>query len=584
MQEIKYVFASIEAANAELATYVPAVREVTGKDITLDRMKPLMEVLGNPERKVKIVHVAGTSGKTSTAYYIAKMLQKPGTNIGLTVSPHLDKVTERIQINSTPIDEWAFCRELGVFLHIIRDVQPRPTYFELLVAFAYWYFAKVGVDIAVIETGFGGLHDGTNVAQSSNKLCVITDIGFDHTAILGDTLPKIAAQKAGIIHALNTVYMYEQADDVMEVFRTRSLQVGATLQVVQQESLAQQFQVQDIGNLPLFQQRNWLLARLVCENIAKKHDWELNQTSLEESLQVQVPGRMEIIQSGNKTIVLDGAHNEQKMQSFVASFEEQFPEQKATVLLSLKKDKEYHKVLPLLRVIADTLIVTSFDAVQDLPVPSMDPGILAEAARKEGFANVQVYPDSKEAYDVFLFKTNGLGVVTGSFYLLGLVRQFRAQRKVRVMAAIDSKQGLADEKGIPWDVPSDRKYLRNKTMGGVLLMGYNTYAEFDSPMSGRRNLVIARDATALRSGFEAVYDVGEFMKTQPDNLWLFGGADAFKQTFKYADELYLTRIEGDFDCTKFFPEFETDFIRIEVSEPQQENGITFQYEIWQRKD
>lgn len=583
MQDSNYTFTSLEAAEAKLAQYVPAVKEITGKDITLQRMQPLMEALGNPQDKLKIIHVAGTSGKTSTAYYIAKMLQQPGTKVGLTVSPHIDKVTERLQINSEPIDEWTFCEELGTFLSVIEPVRPQPTYFELLVAFAYWYFEKSGVDIAVVETGFGGLHDGTNVAQSSDKVCVITDIGLDHIAILGDTLPKIAAQKAGIIHPGNQVFTYRQPSDVMEVFERHCREVGATLHVVEQETLRQQFGIDELSELPLFQQRNWLLARQVCEYVAKISSRETANILLEESTSVQVPGRMEIMQVAQKTLLLDGAHNQQKMQAFAESFQQYFPGRKATVLLSLKKDKAYRQVFKILKPITDVLIVTSFDALQDLPVSSMDPEVLAAAAKQEGFNEVHVLPNIKDAYMKLVSMPGSYGIVTGSFYLLGLIRKLQSKQKIRVMAAIDSDRGLADEKGIPWDLPSDRAYLRDKTMGGVLLMGYNTYQEFGIPMPGRRNIVLVRKGTQVRDGFEPVYNVAEFMAHPPDALWLFGGAGAFKRTMNYADELYLTRVSGSYGCTKFLPEFESDFELVEQSSPQQENGINFRYEIWQRK-
>src|SRR5690606_28551825 len=154
------------------------------------------------------------------------------------------------------------------------------------------------------------------------------------------------------VYPRNTVCVYEQTNEVMTVFRAHCEQVGAVLNVVQQEDLYQRFSPEGLDGLPLFQRRNWLLARQACENVAKKYDWLLDEMSIKESLHVQIPGRMEVIQIDGKTIVLDGAHNEQKMRSFIDSFVQQFPDQKATVLLSLKKDKEYRKVLPLLKEVA----------------------------------------------------------------------------------------------------------------------------------------------------------------------------------------------------------------------------------------
>jgi dihydrofolate reductase len=154
---------------------------------------------------------------------------------------------------------------------------------------------------------------------------------------------------------------------------------------------------------------------------------------------------------------------------------------------------------------------------------------------------------------------------------------------IRAIAAIDSKRGLATDTGIPWNLPTDRTYVREKTKGSNMLMGYNTYLEFTRPLPERRWYVLHEPTEPLREGFESVTDLGSFMEHPPENLWLFGGAGVFAQTIDYADELWLTRIEGDFDCTKFFPEFEDKFELAEQGDPQTENGITYHYEDWKKK-
>lgn len=154
---------------------------------------------------------------------------------------------------------------------------------------------------------------------------------------------------------------------------------------------------------------------------------------------------------------------------------------------------------------------------------------------------------------------------------------------IRAIAAIDSKRGLATNEGIPWDLPSDRQREREKTKGGALFMGFRTYLEFAQAPVDRHCFVATDTLEPLREGFEPVTDIKTFMKHPPENLWLFGGAGLFSQTIKYADELDLTRVEGDFNCTKFFPEFESAFVLAQQSEPQAENGITFRYETWKRK-
>jgi dihydrofolate reductase len=154
---------------------------------------------------------------------------------------------------------------------------------------------------------------------------------------------------------------------------------------------------------------------------------------------------------------------------------------------------------------------------------------------------------------------------------------------IRVAAAIDDKRGLATDEGIPWKLPSEVAHERAETKGGNMLMGYNTYLEFTQAPPDRQWYVVTDGTEPLREGFHAVTDLRAFMEHPPENLWLFGGAGVFAQTLQYADELHLTRVSGDFDCTKFFPEFEDDFELIKRSEPHTENGITFHYEIWRAK-
>ena len=201
---------NIDQAIAELQKYVPAVARYSGDDMTLDRMWPLLSAVGNPHKKLKTIHIAGTSGKTSTSYYIAALLKASGQRTGMTVSPHVDSITERLQIDGSPVSDDLFCSYLSEFLDLITDVDPQPSYFELMIAFVLWVFARENLDYVVLETGMGGLFDGTNVVTRSDKICVITDIGLDHTQILGNNVEQIAAQKAGIIHKGNHVFTYKQ--------------------------------------------------------------------------------------------------------------------------------------------------------------------------------------------------------------------------------------------------------------------------------------------------------------------------------------------------------------------------------------
>lgn len=156
---------------------------------------------------------------------------------------------------------------------------------------------------------------------------------------------------------------------------------------------------------------------------------------------------------------------------------------------------------------------------------------------------------------------------------------------IRFIAAIDSKKGLADDHGIPWDLPSDKKYFRAKTIHSVVMMGAGWYKEQIKPLPERRNIVATSNPAPLRPGFEKTTDARQFLQEyqgEGPDIWVGGGAGLFESTLDLADELYITHLTGDFNCTKFFPDFEDKFELVQKSEPQTENGISFYYTIYKR--
>ena len=156
---------------------------------------------------------------------------------------------------------------------------------------------------------------------------------------------------------------------------------------------------------------------------------------------------------------------------------------------------------------------------------------------------------------------------------------------IRFIAAIDSKLGMANDQGIPWQgkVPSDVAYFRDKTIDSVVLMGYGTYREFTSPLPKRTNVVASSKAVSLLPGFQLTNDARQFLLQASSDIWVIGGQGLFVQTLDLADELYLTIIEGDFGCTKFFPEFMSRFEKLSSTQPITENGISLHFEIWKVK-
>jgi dihydrofolate reductase len=152
---------------------------------------------------------------------------------------------------------------------------------------------------------------------------------------------------------------------------------------------------------------------------------------------------------------------------------------------------------------------------------------------------------------------------------------------IRLIAAIDSRRGLATDTGIPWHLAGDVAYFRTCTEGGLLLMGRTTYAEFSAPLEGRANFVLTRDPAAVTGGFRAVSDLALFLDTRAgEDVWVIGGAMLYAETIAAADELLLTQVRGDFGCTKFFPPYADSFVLDHHSEDHEEDGVHYRFETW----
>lgn len=366
-------------------------------------MWPMLERVGNPHQKLRVIHVAGTSGKTSTCYYLSSLLHASGKKVGMSVSPHILTVNERVQINTVPLDDAQFCHYLEKFDNLLGEYAKSQSYFEYMIMFALWVFVREKVDYVVLETGLGGLLDSTNVVTRSDKVCVLTDIGYDHQHILGNTIEEIAAQKAGIIHQGNHVLSYEQSKPIMTVIKNQMVLKNATFQ-----SVAQKNGVKYEG-LPEFQNRNYTLARAAAEYVAKRDGFKITQPNPSH---VVVPGRMQKLRINNKEIIVDGAHNPQKMNAFVGSVQALYPGQKFEVVLAMRAAKDYRKTIIELKPIASVIICSEPSSVE-----SVSANDLAEVCDELGI-ECTIEPNLLSAVK------RGKGVVvivTGSLYLLKML-------------------------------------------------------------------------------------------------------------------------------------------------------------------
>jgi len=408
-------FTEVHAALAPYVQQTPSAKQA----YDLNTITKLLKFLGDPQDSFRTIHVAGTSGKTSTSYYIAAALKEVGFKVGLTISPHIDEVNERVQLNLVPLPETEFAKELSMFLELINGASVKPTYFELLVAFAFWEFAKQQVDYAVVEVGLGGLLDGTNTVSRPDKICVITDIGLDHTDVLGDTIPEIAAQKAGIIHPGNDVFMYEQGPEVMAVIRKVCNEKQARLHVALPSP-----EITGV-HLPLFQQRNLGLAAQTVDFVLERDNRpKLTKGQIHQAAQTLIPGRMEVHEIAGKTVVIDGAHNAQKMTTLVSSLQAAYPGQRVAALVTFVDGPEerWQGGLTALLPIVNKLIITSFATSQDMAKHSVELSKLQNFCKSLQSSEPIVLPEPLNAFRELLTSSESLLLVAGSFYLLSSIR------------------------------------------------------------------------------------------------------------------------------------------------------------------
>ncbi len=400
---------------SEIEEVLRPLSERTGKGkFTLDLTKQLAETVGNPQDKLRVVHIAGTSGKTTTSYYMTALLYAAGQKVGLTVSPHIVSIAERVQIDGTPLGESKFVKYFNEYFALVAASGLEPSYFEFMMVFALWVFAREEVDYAVVETGLGGLLDSSNICRRSDKLCIITDIGYDHMHVLGHTLREITAQKAGIIAPENTVVMYEQASEIMASIRAAVTHERAELTLVPQKQLNTYFE----RNLTLAHGAYELLAARDALPVLNEDDRNTVFNS------VHVPGRLEKIIVGNTTFILDGAHNEQKLSALFSTLDALYGIKKWPILMALKADKDAPKISQIITEHATEIVVSEFQGIQDTPVTATPANELAEF-----FDKAQVIVPLESALQYFLDQGSKEVLVTGSFFAVAEARAWLITHK-----------------------------------------------------------------------------------------------------------------------------------------------------------
>lgn len=403
-----------------------------------ENLNGFLECLGNPQNSIPAIHIAGTNGKGSTCAFLASILKQAGYRVGLFTSPHLIRVNERFRINDRMIEDEDFLRNFLRVKEVVEDGirnrnQVHPNFFEFLFLMATCWYQEAGVDYVIYETGLGGRLDATNVLQP--KLTVITSIGMDHMQYLGDTLEKIAGEKAGIMKAGTPCVYIQQEDVTAKVLEKRGKELGIPLIPVEKTKIT----IDEIGEQRIdfsyenrydkeynqgactYQMRKTALYQLENAALAIEAGYYLLQDRVnvvhEGIANMQWNGRMEEIQPG---FFVDGAHNEPAIRAFCETITGIYQDKKIVLLFAVASDKRYNEMIRLLctGITYENIIVTAIEGDRATPVEQV-----AKEFREYIDCPIQVEPDLNHA--LVLAKTyissDTRVFCVGSLYLVGSV-------------------------------------------------------------------------------------------------------------------------------------------------------------------
>lgn len=411
----------------------------------LKRMEEMMLSVGNPHKKRRAVHITGTKGKGSTSIIIAAVLKGLGLKTGLFTSPHLIYLGERMKVNDKTISQEMFVQLINMLKPYIDRITLKnpilmPTFFEIVTAIAFLYFERMKTDLSVLEVGMGGRLDSTNIILP--EVSVITPVGYDHTDRLGQTLDRIAFEKAGIIKEGVPVISSIQEPDALAVISKTCKEKNSRLYLVGRDILIRNIKVTKRDGIygTECEVRTWrnnykniflpLVGRHQVENCATaigslevlsetgviKVDNELIINALAK---IRCPARIEVI-SENPLIVVDTAHTVASMKILRESIKENFSFKKLVLVIGLSSDKDIAGVLKEIACISDDLILTRTGNPREAA-----PEEMAVTAKRFSPNNLMVIEDIDEALKEAkrIAKKDDLICVTGSFFLAGKVKE-----------------------------------------------------------------------------------------------------------------------------------------------------------------
>ncbi len=403
---------------------------------SLVRMRSLLKRLGDPHKKLRSVHIAGTKGKGSTATMLSAMLHSCGHKVGLYTSPHLMDIRERIQINGELITRAALTRYINkVAPHVKQMGDDKPTFFEIFTAIAFMYFVDEEIDVAVLETGLGGRLDSTNVVKP--MVVGFTNISLDHIHQLGDTVEAIAGEKAGILKRGVPAVSVRQVPAAEAVLVKAAKKVDTPLLITGKNidfsyrfessretgpqtrvcltTSRSKFEHLPVPLMGEHQALNCGLALALLDQL-KDHGFDIDDAAAIEGLsRVSLPGRMELIRE-NPRILVDGAHNGASMEALMRSVGQYIHYDSMVVIFGCAGDKEIPGMLGQLMRGADKVIFTASDNPR-----AADPADLAQRYEERSGKPAQIAPTLAEAVRIAnnAVTRGDIICITGSFYLVG---------------------------------------------------------------------------------------------------------------------------------------------------------------------
>ena len=402
----------------------------------LGRMRQLLQMLGDPQKELKFVHVAGTNGKGSTRAMLASVLKAAGYRVGLNTSPYIVTFHERIRVDGEMISDEALAALTERVRPAAEAMEEHPTEFELITAIAMLYFKEQNCDIVVLEVGLGGGLDASNVIDCP-EVAVLTAMGMDHAALLGPTLADVAAAKAGIVKEGGTVVSYGGCPEADAVFRKVCAEQNADLREAdfsRLENIALDltggtFDMRPYRGLRVslagaYQVRNAAVVITAAEVLREK-GWNIPEEAVAQGLaNVRWPGRFEVLRE-KPLFLLDGAHNAHGMRAAAESLRMLLPKEKVTLVLGILADKDVEEMLDLVAPLAKRAFVIRPDSPRALPAESLCELLCARGVESLPCETVEAAVGAA----VDAEGEDGAVCALGSLYLSGAVKAAVAQLK-----------------------------------------------------------------------------------------------------------------------------------------------------------